>query len=124
MDQATREARPAVSAAGDETVGEQKSPAELRREIEQTREELGDTVQALAEKTDVKAQARDRIAAVKDTAQEKKDEFVFKAKHATPDSASAGARQVASRLQQEPVPFTAGGAFAAGLLLGWLLGRR
>jgi hypothetical protein len=82
MDQATREGRPAVSATGDETIGEQKAPEELRREIEQTREELGDTVQALAEKTDVKAQARDRMAAVKDTAQEKKDEFVFKAKHA------------------------------------------
>lgn len=58
MDQATREGRPAVSATGDETIGEQKAPEELRREIEQTREELGDTVQALAEKTDVKAQAR------------------------------------------------------------------
>jgi ElaB/YqjD/DUF883 family membrane-anchored ribosome-binding protein len=124
MDQATREGRPAVSATGDETIGEQKAPEELRREIEQTREELGDTVQALAEKTDVKAQARDRIAAVKDTAQEKKDEFVFKAKHITPDSASAGAQHVASRIQEKPMPFTAGGAFAAGLLLGWLLGRR
>ena len=124
MDQATREGRPAVSAAGDETVGEQNSPEELHREIEQTREELGDTVQALAEKTDVKAQARDRIAAVKETAQEKKDEFVSKAKQVTPDSAGAGAQQVASRIQQRPVPFTVGGAFAAGLLVGWLLGRR
>jgi len=113
-----------VTAAGDETVGEQKSPAELRREIEQTRGELGDTVQALAEKTDVKAHARDRIAAVKDTAREKKNEFVSKAKHATPDSASAGAQRVASRIQGKPMPVAAGGAFAAGLLLGWLLGRR
>jgi ElaB/YqjD/DUF883 family membrane-anchored ribosome-binding protein len=124
MDQATRKGRPAMSAAGDETVGEQKSPEEIRREIAQTREELGDTVGALAEKTDVKAHARDRISAIKDTAQEKKDEFVFKAKHATPDSAGAGAQQVASRIQQKPVPFTAGGAFAAGLVVGWLLGRR
>ncbi len=124
MDQATREGRPAVSAAGDETTGGQKAPEELRREIEQTREQLGDTVGALAAKTDVKAQARDRIAAVKDTAQQKKDEFVSKAKHATPDSASAGAQQVASRIQERPVPVAAGGAFAAGLLVGWLLGRR
>jgi ElaB/YqjD/DUF883 family membrane-anchored ribosome-binding protein len=124
MDEATREGRPAVSDAGDETISEQKSPEELHREIEQTREELGDTVQALAEKTDVKAQARDRVAAVKDTAHEKKDEFVSKAKHATPDSASAGVQQAVSMIQKKPVPSTAGGAFAAGLLLGWLLGRR
>ncbi len=37
---------------------EPKTPAEIRAEIDQTREELGDTVEALAEKTDVKAQAK------------------------------------------------------------------
>ena len=113
-----------MTPAAEETSGEQKSPEELRQEIEQTREELGDTVEALAEKTDVKAQAKDRIAAVKDTVQQKKDEFVSKAKEVKPDSASAGAQQVASTVQQKPVPFAAGGAFAAGLLIGWLLGRR
>lgn len=35
--------------------------AELRREIEHTREELGDTVAALVEKTDVKARAKERV---------------------------------------------------------------
>jgi ElaB/YqjD/DUF883 family membrane-anchored ribosome-binding protein len=113
-----------VSAGADETGGEQKSPEELRAEIEQTREDLGDTVQALADKSDVKAQARDRIAAVKQTAQQKKDQFISKAKTATPESASAGAQQVAATAQQKPVPFTAGGAFAAGVLVGWLVGRR
>jgi ElaB/YqjD/DUF883 family membrane-anchored ribosome-binding protein len=34
------------------------TPAEIRAEIDETREELGDTVEALAEKTDVKAQAK------------------------------------------------------------------
>lgn len=104
--------------------GGEKTPQELRQDIEQTREELGDTVEALAEKTDVKAQAKDRIAAVKSTAQQKKDELIAKAKAASPDSASAGAQQVASTVQRKPVPFTAGGAFAAGALVGWLMGRR
>lgn len=36
----------------------EKSPAEIREEIERTREELGETVAAVAEKTDVKAQAQ------------------------------------------------------------------
>jgi len=36
----------------------EKSPAEIRAEIDETREELGDTVEALAEKTDLKTQAK------------------------------------------------------------------
>ncbi len=103
--------------------GQQKSPEQLREEIKETREELGDTVEALAEKADVKAQAKDRISAVKETAQQKRDEFVSKAKGAAPDSASTGAQQVAATVQRKPVPFTAAGAFAAGVLFGWLLGR-
>ena len=37
---------------------EQMTPEELRREIEQTRRELGGTVDALSHKTNVKEQAR------------------------------------------------------------------
>jgi hypothetical protein len=37
---------------------EQQTPEEIRREIEQTRRELGDTVDALSHKADVKEQAR------------------------------------------------------------------
>jgi ElaB/YqjD/DUF883 family membrane-anchored ribosome-binding protein len=110
-----------MSATGE---GNQKTPEELRDDIEQTREQLGETVEALAAKTDVKAQAKQRLSAVKDNAQEKKDEFVSRAKQATPDSAEAGAQQIASTVQSKPVPFTAVGAFAAGVLVGWLLGRR
>ena len=38
-----------------------KDPEQIRQEIEATRRELGDTVEALAAKTDVKAHVRDRI---------------------------------------------------------------
>lgn len=113
-----------MTAEADEAGGQQKSPEELRHEIDLTREELGDTVEAMAEKTDVKAQAKKRVSAVKQTAQQKKDEFVSKARQATPESASAGAQQLASTVQRKPLPFAAGGAFAAGVLLGWLVGRR
>ena len=104
--------------------GQQRSPEELREEIEETREELGDTVEALAGKADVKAQAKDRISSIKDTAQQKKDAFISKAKTAAPDSASAGGQQVAATVQRQRLPFTAAGAFAAGVLIGWLSGRR
>jgi ElaB/YqjD/DUF883 family membrane-anchored ribosome-binding protein len=102
----------------------QKTPEELRDEIEQTREELGDTVEALAEKTDVKAQTKERVHSIKDNALHKKDEFVSRAKEVTPDSASSGAQQVVSTIKSDPVPFTGIAVFAAGLLVGWLIGRR
>jgi ElaB/YqjD/DUF883 family membrane-anchored ribosome-binding protein len=124
MDQAASEGGPTMTPATEDSGGEQKSPEELREEIKETRQELGDTVEALAEKADVKAQAQDRVSAAKETAQKKKDEFVSKAKQATPESASAGAQQVASTVQRKPVPFTAAGAFVAGVVVGRLLQRR
>jgi Protein of unknown function (DUF3618) len=39
-------------------VTEQQTPEEIRREIERTRRELGDTVDALSQKANVKEQAR------------------------------------------------------------------
>lgn len=105
--------------------GEQaeRSPEEIRAQIDQTREQLGDTVEALAEKTDVKTQAKNRLSGFTQAAQAKRDEFVSKAKEATPESASAGAQQVSSTVQQQPLPFAAAASFVAGLLIGWLLGR-
>jgi hypothetical protein len=123
MDEATRKGRPTVTPSEDDRSDALKNPEELRQDIEQTREKLGDTVEALAEKTDVKAQAKDRVAAVKETGQRKKTEFVAKAKEAAPESAGAGAQQVASTMQRKPLPFAAAGAFAVGVLVGRLLGR-
>jgi hypothetical protein len=45
-----------------------KGPEELRRQIEETRSQLGDTVEELAAKADVKARARARAADLKDKA--------------------------------------------------------
>ncbi|MEV5595127.1 DUF3618 domain-containing protein [Streptomyces sp. NPDC052496] len=43
-------------------------PDELRARIEQTRQELGDTVAALADKADVKSRAQEKAAHLKDRA--------------------------------------------------------
>jgi hypothetical protein len=48
----------------------------IRVEIERTRQELGDTVEAVAAKADVKAQAKDRVGSIKDAAEHEKDEVV------------------------------------------------
>ena len=103
---------------------EEKTPEQIRAEIDQTREELGDTVEALAEKTDVKSQAENRIAAAKATAQTKRDEYTAKARQAAPESASAGADQLTATVKEQPLPFAVGAAFVIGLTIGWLLGRR
>ncbi|WP_369142589.1 DUF3618 domain-containing protein [Streptomyces sp. R44] len=47
------------------------SSAELRDQVERTRDELGKTVEALAAKADIKAQAKERTVAIKDQAAEK-----------------------------------------------------
>jgi F0F1-type ATP synthase membrane subunit b/b' len=95
-----------------------KSPEELRRDVEETRQQLGDTVEALAEKTDVKAQARRRIDSLKGAARQKQEQARAKAKAAAPESASAGAQQVAGVAKQNPVPIATGGAFVVGFLIG------
>jgi len=61
---------------------------------------------------------------IKDSALGKKDEFVSRAKEATPDSASSGAQHAVTAIKRDPVPFTGIAVFAAGLLVGWLIGRR
>jgi uncharacterized protein DUF3618 len=122
VDQGTREGGPPV---GDEAtqVSEQRSPEEIRRDIEETRAELGDTVEALAAKTDVKGQAKAKAEEVKRSAQARKDEFVSKAKSAAPESAGGAAQQVTGAAKSNTVPLGIAGAFAAGFLLGRLTSR-
>src|SRR5947208_3184331 len=105
------------------TVTGSNDPEEIRRDIEATREELGDTVAALAAKADVKAQARQKIDDTKATVTGKKDELVGKAKQASPETASSAATSVSTKARQNPVPTVAAGAFAFGFVAGWLLRR-
>jgi hypothetical protein len=131
---------------------EDKTPEQLRAEIEDTRADLGDTVEALAAKTDVKTRAREKADELKRTATSKKDELLSKAKGAksgddgpaggqigTPAGAQGGgagradaARSAATSAadtvkvmaQHNPVQAAAVGAFLGGMLVGSRLGRR
>jgi uncharacterized protein DUF3618 len=60
VDEATRTSRTEV---GEEQNG--RTPEQIRADIKQTREELGETVEQLAAKTDVKAHAKAKIDSVK-----------------------------------------------------------
>ena len=109
---------------GADAPSETKSPEQIRADIEQTRDELGDTVEALAEKTDVKAQAKNRISAVKDAAQTKRDEYAAKAKQAAPDVSERRRRSAHLDGQREAVAVRRRRGVRDRAAIGWLLGRR
>lgn len=102
---------------------ESREPEEIRGDIEQTREELGDTVAAMAEKTDVKQQAKARAGELKGQASEKAKELSEKAKEAAPDSAGEGVQQAQRLAQENPMPLAFVGIFLAGVVFGRLLSR-
>ena len=113
MDQDTRTAGPPVD-------DEPRTPEQIRAEIEQTREEVGDTVEALAAKTDVKARARDRVDELKSEVRGKADDVKSKAQSTTPASAQHGGQKALGVVRSNPAPFVLGGA----VLVAFLLGRR
>lgn len=108
-------AKPAAN--GGATGTEEKGPEEIREEIGGTREELGDTVAAVAEKTDVKKQAKARV----DEAKLKAKELGDKAKASAPESPAEGVQQARTLAQQNPLAIAAA---AVGLLVLWRLLRR
>lgn len=83
-----------------------RRPEEIRHEIEELREELGETVEALTAKADVKAQAREKVEEIKSGVRERAPERV------DPDRVMAVAK--GNRL---PL------AIGLALLLGFLIGR-
>jgi hypothetical protein len=101
---------------------EPRSPEEIRKDIEQTREELGDTAEALAAKADVKGQAKAKVDDAKQAASDKTQEFTSRVKEAAPDSAGEGANQVAAVAKENPVPVAVGAAVLFALLI-WILRR-
>jgi ElaB/YqjD/DUF883 family membrane-anchored ribosome-binding protein len=119
VDEAARTGSEAVGADSDQ----QRSPEEIRADIERTRSELGDTAAAVAAKADVKAQAKAKAEETKQRATEKKDELLGKAKEASTDSAGQFAGQAATTAKENPLPLAAGAAFVVGFLVGRLTRR-
>ena len=114
MDEATRTSG---SSVGDQ---ETRSPEEIRADIEETRDDLGDTVEALASKTDVKGQAKAKVASVKEKVSGAKDGAADR----TPESAQQGFAQAKAAATDNPVPSAAIAAFLGGILVGVILARR
>jgi len=98
----------------------ERTPEEIEADIESAREELGDTVEALAAKTDVKGRTKAKVEETKEAISEKVSGIGDSARQAAPDSASAGAQQAAAAVKENPEHAALAGAFLAGVFAGWL----
>ena len=86
---------------------------ELRRQIEETRSELGDTVEALSAKADVKGQAKAKVDETKTQLRDQQDQ------------AKAKVSEYQAQAKENPTPVAAAaGGFVALLLLIFFLRRR
>src|SRR3954470_11785051 len=88
-----------------------EDPDRIREEIVQTRLEMGETVDALGYKADVKSRAKDRVVGVKD-----------RVVGATPDTGDVKqqARRAKSVAEENPLGLAVG-AVAVGFLAGMLI---
>ena len=91
-----------------------QDPSEIRQEIEETRSRMGETVEAIGYKADVKSRASDYVS-------EKKDAVVSRVTGTMPDTQEVkhGAKRAVGVAQQNPLGMAIGGA-AVGFLAGML----
>jgi hypothetical protein len=108
----------------DSTPQQTRDPQEIREDIEQSREELGETVEALAHKADIKGQSKAKLDEVRGRIGDKRDESVNRVKGATPDSAGQAASTVSTRARENRAPLGLAAAAIGGFLLGRLTARR
>jgi hypothetical protein len=88
-----------------------QDPDAIRTQIENTRGQMGDTIEAIGYKTDVKSRARDKVSRV-----------MGKANDATPSSGDVkqGAQKAASVAQENPLGLAIG-AIAVGFVAGMVV---
>jgi ElaB/YqjD/DUF883 family membrane-anchored ribosome-binding protein len=105
-------------------VGE--NPTAIKQEIERTRDEMGETIDAIGYKTDVRGRAEDYVSEKKDkvtgTASDVKDRVASTASRVVPsrEGIKHQSQRIASTAQSNPVGMALGAA-AAGFLVGMLV---
>ena len=92
-----------------------QDPEAIRRDIEQTRNQMGETVEAIGYKADVRSRAKDSV-------QEKTGRLREKISGATPnsDDVKGGAKQAVGVAQENPIGLAVG-AVAVGFVAGMLV---
>ena len=104
------------SQVGKAVENEPRTPEQIEADIERTRRDMGDTVAAVAEKADVKAQAKLKVDEAKARVKERVDA-------AKPDSAGDGAGQAGRFASEHRRELVIGGAVLFAFLLGRASGR-
>ncbi len=99
-----------------------EDPDAIRAQIEETRGEMGETIEAIGYKTDVKSRARDSVNEKKDAIKSKFGGIMGRANEATPSTGEVkeGARQAAGVAQENPLGLALG-AVAVGFVAGMLV---
>ena len=99
-----------------------QDPDAIRREIEQTRDRMEGTVEALGYKADVKSRAKDNVSGKVDTVKERLGLAGQKASDVTPDAeqVKGQVRKAAGVAQENPLGLAVGAA-AVGFLAGMLV---
>jgi len=99
-----------------------EDPGQIRQDIEQQREELGETVSALAYKADVPTRVKDSVADKRDRLKAQMSSAGSSIGDATPDGGDIrdGAKQAVGVAQENPLGLAIGGV-AVGFLVGMVL---
>jgi hypothetical protein len=99
-----------------------QEPSQIREEIEETRAEMGSTVDALAYKTDVKTRVKESFAEKRDRFRDQLRGTTARVGEAAPDSEQIreGAGQAVGVAEENPIGLAIGGV-AVGFLAGMML---
>ena len=99
-----------------------KDPSEIREEIEQTRGDMGDTVEALGHKADVKTRVKESVADKRDQVKERITGAGSRVGDATPDAGEVkqGAKRAVGVAQENPIGLAIG-SVAVGFVAGMLV---
>ena len=99
-----------------------KDPSEIREEIEQTRGDMGDTVEALGHKADVKTRVKESVADKRDQVMERITGAGSRVGDATPDAGEVkqGAKRAVGVAQENPIGLAIG-SVAVGFVAGMLV---
>lgn len=99
-----------------------EEPGRIREEIEETRERMGDTVDALADKANVGKRVKESVADKRDRLKQQMQGTASRVGDATPDGGDVrdGAKRAVGLAEENPLGLAVGG-LAAGFLLGMAL---
>lgn len=111
-----------TSGTGGPAVTETRDPEQLRQVIDETRDELGATVEALAAKTNVKARVRRKLDDAKAAATRKTGALADGARTVLPSKAGDAPSRLARQIRRNPLPAVAG-ALITGVIIGRILRR-